>query len=391
MNEHSSSTTVENVFAHAEKLSTSHTVFVFPEEDLGEWDPDYISENVEPMILDIGHYKESDIAVWSVMRIIDRRAGTDGSDVTRLLISRIRRTVVSEGTIDDPLPVDVLCLTRTDEDDYEVIHFQGDTVTTKQTDFKNADFWPTQRAIFQLQEENRMSSTLNDPTITVGIQRTSFQGETLDSAVTDSATQELMRSLLKLGVDDRYVTRFASEREFVQSRPEIIELIASLDDLHANLEAGVVVGDRQVALNDDGTVAEEAWSTLSPTGLAISLTKVPRDKVMISSDKTDAKITNSVEPPTDLPSPDDTKDYSYRIYIYDPIEDIRRSFHVSGSHLTAQYNQMLSQEYHEVDGAQTGSEITQMVDWSNLINGRVYLAPTDVESLIEIINDTNSS
>lgn len=402
MYERIDSISVDELLEHAAGLSTAHTPLVFDDSDLFEnltpQDivdiPDELTDKSTRVVtFDMGHYKEGDdegnIAITSILRTIYFRAsdGPDGAPRTDLAIARLRRIAVADRKGGNRVAVDLLHVTDEGEGVHEITHYPELPVEVAKEDFLDAEFWITQRAIFQmpLEVEKRLGQAGDVSPTTF---RTSISGESVGLAVTNNSTKQFLGALFGLDLDDRYVNRFASEKEAALSRESTIELIGALDALHEELEAGNVIADNEETLNDDGTVASQTWTMLSPDGLVVSLTKVPRDAVTESNDEADKLISDGVvPPPTELLSSDGTKDYSYSINIHDPLKGNRRALYVSGSQLMVQYNEFLPEEYEaDIEDLKTASEITFIVNWSNLMEGRVYLAPKDIENLIKFID-----
>ena len=200
-----------------------------------------------------------------------------------------------------------------------------------------------------------------------------------------------MRALLDLKIDQRYVTRFNSESDVVEGRAQTTELIEVLDDLHSRLNKGSVKAMKETKYSPENEPDVVTWHLMSPNGSFVSIVKIPHGRVVNASDKTDAKITNTVEPPSEMSSSVGVQDDSYSVVIHDPETDVRLNHHISGSQLTVQRTEILPQELHDMAHGHAESELRNLVNWSSLIKGRACLGAEEVVSLSNFIDSLTAN
>ena len=118
---------VGELLSIATGLATAHTLYETSGcADIAELTPEGAAEAWDGVVVDVGHYKEADVAVWSIMSVVEK-------GVHSIFAARMNRMDIAQSIAYGRIPIDVLSITDLGNDEYETVHFQGDTRVTVQT------------------------------------------------------------------------------------------------------------------------------------------------------------------------------------------------------------------------------------------------------------------
>lgn len=192
MSKSNSEPSVGELLSIATGLATAHTLYETSGcADIAELTPEGAAEAWDGVVVDVGHYKEADVAVWSIMSVVEK-------GVHSIFADHIDGIGHCQSISYGRIPIDVLSITDLGNDEYETVHFQGDTTTFMASDGANPEFGLTKKAITQLKDRERIESLVSGLDADISVQQLDDPSKTIHDAIADDSTREILLALSKL-------------------------------------------------------------------------------------------------------------------------------------------------------------------------------------------------